>query len=171
MKHAGGGFDYSYNAQAAVDDTAHIIVAAELGNCAADSGQLPIVLAAVARDAGAAPRQVLADAGYRSEATFEQLREHPADLIVAPGREGKRDVKVDAQKRPLCAAMAEKLTSAQTQAAYRKRKWLSEPPNAWVKSVLGFRQFSMRGLAKAQAEWKLVCAALNLRRMSKMTPA
>jgi len=171
MKHAGGGFDYSYNAQAAVDDTAHIIVAAELGNSAADSGQLPIVLAAVTRDAGAAPRQVLADAGYRSEATFEQLREHPAELIVAPGREGKKDVKVDAQKRPLSAAMAEKFTSAQTQAAYRKRKWLSEPPNAWVKSVLGFRQFSMRGLAKAQAEWKLVCAALNLRRMSKMTPA
>jgi len=171
MKHAGGGFDYSYNAQAAVDDTAHIIVAAELGNCAADSGQLPIVLAAVARDAGAAPRQVLADAGYRSEATFEQLREHPAELIVAPGREGKKEVKVDARKRPLCAAMAEKFASAQTQATYRKRKWLSEPPNAWVKSVLGFRQFSMRGLAKAQAEWKLVCAALNLRRMSKMTPA
>jgi hypothetical protein len=47
-------------------------------------------------------------------------------------------------------------------------KWLSEPPNAWVKSVLGFRQFSMRGLAKAQAEWKLVCTALNLRRMAKM---
>lgn len=171
MKHAGGGFDYSYNAQAAVDDTAHIIVAAELGNCAADSGPLPIVLAAVARDAGAAPRQVLADAGYRSEATFEQLREHPAELIVAPGREGKKEVKVDARKRPLCAAMADKFTCAQTQAAYRKRKWLSEPPNAWVKSVLGFRQFSMRGLAKAQAEWKLVCAALNLRRMSKMTPA
>ncbi|SAL88538.1 transposase IS4 family protein [Caballeronia choica] len=168
MKHAGGGFDYSYNAQAAVDEAGHIIVAAELGNSAADSGQLPTVLAAVLRDAGADPKQVLADAGYRSEATFEQLREHPAELIVALGREGKKDVKIDASKRPLCAAMAEKFTSAETQAAYRKRKWLSEPPNAWVKSVLGFRQFSMRGLAKAQAEWKLVCTALNLRRMAKM---
>ncbi len=167
MKHAGGGFDYSYNAQAAVDEAAHIIVAAELGNSAADSGQLPTVLAAVLRDAGADPRQVLADAGYRSEATFEQLREHPGELIVALGREGKKDAKIDASKRPLCAAMAEKFTSAETQAAYRKRKWLSEPPNAWVKSVLGFRQFSMRGLAKAQAEWKLVCTALNLRRMAK----
>ncbi|HEX8954771.1 MAG TPA: IS1182 family transposase [Burkholderiaceae bacterium] len=168
MKHAGGGFDYSYNAQAAVDAVAHIIVAAELSNCAADSGQLPTVLAAVQRDAGANPKQVLADAGYRSEATFEQLREHAAELIVALGREGKKDAKIDASKRPLCAAMAEKFVSLETQRAYRKRKWLSEPPNAWIKSVLGFRQFSMRGLAKAQAEWKLVCTALNLRRMAKM---
>ncbi|MDC8759668.1 transposase [Janthinobacterium sp. hw3] len=45
---------------------------------------------------------------------------------------------------------------------------MSEPPNAWVKSVLGFRQFSMRELAKARAEWQLVCTALNLRRMAKM---
>lgn len=168
MKHAGGNFDYSYNAQAAVDDTAHIIVAAELGNNAADSGQLPTVLAAVKRDAGADPEQVLADAGYRSEATFEQLRDPPAELIVALGREGKNDVAIDSNKRPLCAAMAEKFKSVTTQAAYRRRKWLSEPPNGWVKSILGFRQFSMRGLAKAQAEWKLVCAALNLRRMAKM---
>jgi transposase len=168
MKRAGGGFDYAYNAQAAVDETAHIIVAAELVNCAADSGQLAMVLAAVKRDAGDDPRQVLADAGYRSEAMFEQLREHPSELIVALGRNGNNAVVIDPNKRPLCAAMAEKFKSAATQAAYRKRKWISEPPNAWVKSVLGFRQFSMRGLAKAQAEWKLVCAALNLRRMAKM---
>lgn len=168
MKHAGGGFEYSYNAQTAVDATAHIIVAAELSNCAADSGQLPTVLSAVKRDAGADPEQVLADAGYRSEDVFGQLQDHPAELIVALGREGKSDAAIDATKRPLCAAMAEKFKSAATQAAYRKRKWLSEPPNGWIKSVLGFRQFSMRGLAKAQAEWKLVCTALNLRRMAKM---
>jgi transposase len=168
MKRAGGGFDYAYNAQAAVDETAHIIVAAELVNSAADSGQLAMVLAAVKRDAGDDPQQVLADAGYRSEAMFEQLAGHPSELIVALGRDGKKGVAVDPNKRPLCAAMAEKFKSTTTQAAYRKRKWISEPPNAWVKSVLGFRQFSMRGLAKAQAEWKLVCTALNLRRMAKM---
>lgn len=168
MKHAGGGFDYSYNAQAAVDETAQIIVAAELVNSAADSGQLAMVLAAVRRDAGADPKQVLADAGYRSEAMFEQLCDHPSELIVALGRDGKNNGRIDPKKRPLCAAMAEKFKLPGTRAAYRKRKWISEPPNAWVKSVLGFRQFSMRGLAKAQAEWKLVCAALNLRRMAKM---
>jgi len=60
---------------------------------------------------------------------------------------------------------------AETQQPYRRRKWLCEPPNGWVRNVLGFRQFSMRGLAKAQAEWKLVCAALNLRPMATMRAA
>jgi len=137
MKHSGGNFNYSYNAQTAVDDAAHIIVAAELGNSANDCRQLPGVLAAVKRDMGADPMQVLADAGYRSEAVFEQLQDHPAELIVAPGREGKKEVGIDPKKRPLCAAMAEKFKSAATQAAYRKRKWLSEPPNGWIKTYSG----------------------------------
>ncbi|SFC50947.1 Transposase DDE domain-containing protein, partial [Polaromonas sp. OV174] len=52
--------------------------------------------------------------------------------------------------------------------AYRKRKWIAEPPNGWIKSVLGLRQFSMRGLHRVRAEFKLVCLALNLRRMCSM---
>ena len=66
MKRAGGGFDYCYNAQAAVDDTAHIIVAAELTNSCADSQQLPKVLAAVKQNTGADPQQVVADADCRA---------------------------------------------------------------------------------------------------------
>ena len=171
MKRAGGGFDYCYNAQTAVDDTAHIIVAAELTNSGADSRQLPAVLAAVKANTGDDPHQVVADAGYRSEAVFEALSGHPADIIVALGREGKQEIGVDPAKRPLTAAMAERFKSPTTQDAYRRRKWLSEPPNGWIKHVLGFRQFSMRGIAKAQAEWKLVCAALNLKRMANMMAA
>lgn len=53
-------------------------------------------------------------------------------------------------------------------AGYKKRKWIAELTNGWIKSVLGFRQFSMRGLEKARAECKLVCLALNLRRMGAM---
>lgn len=170
MKRAGGGFDYCYNAQAAVDDTAHISVAAELINSGADSRQLPVVLAAVKANAGGDPRQVVADAGYRSEAVFEELSDHPAEIIVALGRQGKQALVIDPNRRPLSAAMAEKFKSSATQDAYRRRKWLSEPPNGWIKHVLGFRQFSMRGIAKAQAEWKLVCAVVNLRRMANMMP-
>ena len=170
MKRTGGRFDYCYNAQTAVDDAAHIIVAAELTNSGADSRQLPRMLEAVRQMAGDDPRQVLADAGYRSEAVFEALQGHPADLVVALGREGKREVSIDARRRPLTAAMAEKFRSEETQHAYRRRKWLSEPPNGWIKNVLGFRQFSMRSLHKVQAEWKLVCAALNSRRMAYLVP-
>lgn len=168
MKRAGGGFDQSYNAQTAVDETAHIIVAAEVNNVAADSGQLPVMLTAIKANLGADPRQALADAGYRSEAVFEQLRESSVELIVALGREGKEQVQIDAEQYPRTAAMHGKLISEEGQKAYRKRKWIAEPPNGWIKAVLGFRQFSLRGLKKVQAEFKLVCMALNLRRMGAM---
>ena len=171
MKRAGGGFDYSYNAHAAVDETAHIIVAAELTNNGADSTRLAPLLEAVKQTAGQYPRQVLADAGFRSEAVFEVLKEHPSELVVALCREGKKQRAIDAQKRPHTAAMARKFETEQTKQDYRRRKWISEPPNGWVKNVLGFRQFSLRGLAKARAEWRLVCAALNLRRMAVLMPA
>jgi len=169
MPRAGGGFDAAYNGQTAVDDTAHIIVAAELVNCAADVGELPKMLQAVHDNLGAYPAQTLADAGYRSEAVFEELGKR-TDLIVALGREGKEQVTIDADSLPLTAAMGEKTKAEPVREAYRRRKWLAEPPNGWIKSVLGFRQFSMRGLHKAQAEWKLVCMALNLRRMATMQP-
>lgn len=171
MKRAGGGFDASYNAQTAVDEQAHIIVAAELGNNAADVGQLLPMLDAVRANTGLVPAQALADAGYRSEDNFQALANLPTELVVAMGREGKRCAEVDATKNPHTAAMAAKLQTDEGRAAYRKRKWIAEPPNGWIKSVLGFRQFSLRGLHRVQAEFKLVCLALNLRRMSALRAA
>lgn len=53
MKRAGGGFDSSYNAQTAVDETAHIIGAAEVVNTSTDAKQLPMVLDAVQTHTGA----------------------------------------------------------------------------------------------------------------------
>lgn len=77
---------------------------------------------------------------------FEQLKEHATELLVALGREGKQKIEIDAGKSPRTAAMAAKLQTDQGQGDYRKRKWIAEPPNGWIKNVLGFRQFSMRGL-------------------------
>lgn len=168
MKRAGGGFDASYNAQTVVDEQVKIIVAAELSNSAADVGQLVPMLQAVKANTGKAPEQALADAGYRSEDNFQALAGSGTELVVAMGREGKRCAEVDAQKNPHTAAMAAKLQTEAGKAAYRKRKWIAEPPNGWIKSVLGFRQFSLRGLHRVQAEFKLVCLALNLRRMSAL---
>ena len=171
MKRAGGGFDYSYNAQTAVDETAHIIVAAEVVNTSSDVQQLPMVLSAVKANTGSSATQVLADAGYRSDAVMAELATTQPDteLVIALGREGKVLAKPrDAQRYPHTVAMAAKFETEQGKIDYRKRKWIAEPPNGWIKSVLGFRQFSMRGLKKTQAEFKLVCLALNLRRMGAM---
>ena len=165
MKRAGGGFDPAYNAQAAVDDAAHIIVAAELDNVAPDANWLLPMIQAVKDNLGELPALGLADAGYRSE---DNLRNAPIELVVALGREGKEHAQVDARQYPHTAAMAAKLQTDDGKAAYRKRKWIAEPPNGWIKNVLGFRQFSLRGLHRVQAEWKLVCLALNLRRMAAM---
>ena len=68
-------------------------------------------------------------------------------------------------------AGAESKDAKEGKAAYRRRKWIAEPPNGWIKSVLGFRQFSLRGLHRVQAEFKLVCLALNLRRMGSLKSA
>jgi transposase/IS5 family transposase len=171
MKRAGGGFDYSYNAQTAVDETAHIIVAAEVVNTSSDVQQLPRVLAAVKEHTGSSAKQVLADAGYRSESVMAELAiaQPDTELVIALGREGKVLAKPrDAQRYAHTVAMAAKFETEQGKVDYRKRKWIAEPPNGWIKNVLGFRQFSMRGLQKTKAEFKLVCMALNLRRMATM---
>lgn len=174
MKRAGGGFDYSYNAQTAVDETAHIIVAAEVVNTGSDVHQLLPVLQAVKASTDAHPKQALADAGYRCEQEMAKLAHQLPDieLVIALGREGREQAKpIDAHRYPHTLAMQAKLQTDKGRADYRKRKWIAEPPNGWIKHVLGFRQFSMRGLDKAKAEFKLVCLALNLRRMGAMQMA
>lgn len=114
----------------------------------------------------ALPAQALADAGYRSEATLAKLADSPCEVIVALGREGRENANIDADKYPHTAAMATRLQSEAGKTAYRRRKVIVEAPNGWIKAVLGFRQFSLRGIEKARAEWKLVCMALGLRRMA-----
>src|SRR5690554_7736265 len=64
--------------------------------------------------------------------------------------------------------MAEKLATATGRSVYARRKHLVEAVNGWIKHILGFRQFSLRGLSAVQGEWDLVCLSLNLRRMSSL---
>jgi hypothetical protein len=129
------------------------------------------MLRAVRENLGTAAQQVLADTGYHGEQVFADLAGGDTELIVALGREGKQQLGFNAQRSPHLAAMAAKLRTDQGKAAYRRRKWIAEPPNGWIKNVLGFRQFSLRGLERVSAEWKLVCLALNLRRMAAMATA
>jgi len=161
----GTAFEQGYNAQAAVDADSQLIVANGLTNNAADSGQLLPLVEAVEKNLGELPKTVLADSGYRSEQAFVVLEQKGVQALVALGRERKDQPPVDAQHYPATARMAERLTTAQGQAMYRRRKVIPEPVFGWIKHVIGFRQFSLRGISKVTGEWNLVCLATNIRHM------
>ena len=117
------------------------------------------------------PQTVLADARHCSEADLAILEERAVDRYAALGREDGKQVATDAAKHPAKAHMAEKLETEAGRAQHPQREWLSEAPNGWIKHVLGFRRFSMRGLGKAQVEWDLVCLALNVKRLQGLQAA
>jgi transposase len=166
MKHSSGAYEQSYNGQTAVDSENRIIIAAELSQNAADSGHLLPMLDAVQANVKGLPEQTLVDAGYRSEAVLEQVEGLSTDVLMAIGREGYDPANFDPQAYPYTAAMSAKMGTDSKRKIYRQRKHIVEPPNGWIKHVLGFRQFSFRGYEKVRSEWKIVCMALNLRRMA-----
>lgn len=167
MRMPSKAFDQSYNTQIAVDDAKQIVIAATVTQCANDNGQLLPVLDAVLANTKQAPKRVIADAGYKNEGDFAKLNAMQIDAYVAVGREGK-DATPPKSEQPLTAAMRAKLKTKRGRAHYRRRKHIVEPVFGWVKRVLGFRAFSLRGLRKVEGEWSLVCLALNLRRMATM---
>ena len=171
MKTSSEGFQQCYNAQVAVEGENQMIVATEVSSNASDQGRLVPLVDEVEATHGERPETVLADAGYCNEDDLEALEARGVDGYVALGREGRRAVAVDAARHPAKARMAEKLATAPGRAQYAQRKWLSEAPHGWIKEVLGFRRFSLRGLNKVRGEWNLVCLALNVKRMQGLQAA
>ena len=51
---------------------------------------------------------------------------------------------------------------------YGQRKSTIETTFGIIKSVIGFRQFSLRGFEKVKAEWRIVAIAYNLKRMHRL---
>lgn len=169
MKTSTEGFQQCYNAQTVVDDEHQIVVEASVSACASDQGELTARLDAVEEQYGVKPAEVLADAGYCNEADLLELEARGIAGHVALGREGKKHSVVDPKKLPATDRMRKRLETEAGRARYARRKWLSEAPNGWIKEVLGFRRFSFRGLEKVEAEWNLVCLALNVRRIATLT--
>lgn len=161
----GTSFEQCYNAQAAVDGDSQLIIASGLTNNAADNGEFLPLIEAVNTNLGQLPQRVLADSGYRSEQAFAALEGKGVEALVALGREGKDRTAIDPEHYPASARMAERLATPEGQAHYRRRKVIPEPVFGWIKHVMGFRQFSLRGLTKVTGEWSLVCLAINVRRM------
>ena len=171
MKTSNEGFQQCYNAQAAVDGEHQLVVATEVTSNASDQGELPVLLDAVEEQFDVQPNTVLADAGYCNERDLADLETRGVDGYVSVGREDKAVTSRDLEKRPATGRMVEKLSTPVGRATYAERKWLSEAPYGWIKHVLGFRRFSLRGLAKVRGEWDLMCLAANAKRLHVLMAA
>ncbi|MCX7123086.1 MAG: IS1182 family transposase [Gammaproteobacteria bacterium] len=176
MKASGGGFVQGYNAQAAVDLDTMLIVSAKVTQDCNDKKQIEPMLAEIKDlpdDLGKVTG-LLADTGYFSEKNVN----HCDNLGVTPMIAMKRDH----HNMPLAERFAEdaacpdatdsvsqmawRLKTKAGRALYAFRKSTVEPVFGIVKNVMGFRQFSMRGLNEANGEWNLVAIAWNLKRMN-----
>lgn len=161
----GDGYQQCYNGQLAVDEDFQMIVGNELTANASDQGVMLGLIDQIDHTLQAQPACLLADAGYRKEDDFVELERRGIDAHISVRRENKASTNIDADAYPATSRMVDKLTTPEGRERYRDRKHIVEAVNGWIKQVMGFRQFSIRGLSGAAGEWDLVCLAANLRRM------
>jgi transposase len=158
------GFIQGYNAQAAVDADAQIIVAHRLTDNGSDQDALLPLLDAVEHNTGAMPDEVSADNGFCSEANLEGLVARTVRGYVAVGRASKPDGGNKGGK--LVQAMRARLRQGGHRSRYRMRKYIVEPVFGHIKQARGFRQFLLRGIDKVKGEWALICIAHNLAKLT-----
>jgi transposase len=181
MPVAGGGFEQCYNAQAVVAAGSLLVVAADVVQATNDKQQLaPMLgkLAALPADLGQ-PETLLADTGYFSAANVQACGVAGIEPLIALGREAHHpslsERFAEAPPAPddptAVEAMAHRLKTLEGRKLYAQRKHTPEPVFGIIKSVLGFRQFLLRGLDKVRGEWNLVTMAWNLKRMFVLSPA
>jgi transposase len=173
------GFDQHYNVQAAVDQDSLLIVAPALSNHPNDKAEAEPILAALSPELGC-PMAAALDNGYWSEPNRQACEQRGIEAYIATGREPHHqswETFFAEQPTPPAAdaspqeQMAYKLKTELGRAIYRLRKCTVEPVIGIIKEVLGFRQFSLRGLTAATGEWCLVCLAFNLKRLNVLWPA
>ena len=167
------GFAQAYNAQVAVDQDSFFIVACALSNHPNDQAEVEPTLDALPPELGT-PAAAALDNGFFSEKNIAALEERHIEPYIATGREPHHQSwqeRFAAEPEPPAedaspqVKMAYKLRTQIGQAIYRLRKCTVEPVIGIIKAVLGFRQFSLRGLDPADGEWCLVCLAFNLKRL------
>jgi hypothetical protein len=172
----GGGFEQSYNAQAAVDTDTMLVVATNLTQAANDKQQLTPVLETLGKlpeDLGSVT-QLLADAGYFSEANVTACMDASIEPLLAAGRDYHHlpwqerfgEPPPLAEPADAVVQMKHRLATRAGRAAYGLRKQTVEPVFGIIKAVMRFRQFLLRGLGSVTGEWSLVTMAWNIRRMA-----
>jgi transposase len=180
MPVSGGGFDQCYNAQAVVAADSLLVVATDVVQAANDKQQLEPMLNKVVAlpDTLGKAETLLADNGYFSAANVTACAEAGVVPLIAMGREAhhpsldQRFAKAPpAPENPTpLEAMAHQLQTPDGKKLYALRKQVPEPVFGIIKSVLGFRQFLLRGIDCVRGEWSLVTMAWNMKRMFVLRP-
>jgi transposase len=176
MKVAGGGFEQCYNAQAVVDAESMLVVVPYITQATNDKQQIEPALTMIAAlpEGMNAPKSLLADTGYFSERNVDLCLDADIEPFISIGRDahhpGWKERFTEPAPLPANATPVEKmkhtLKTKAGKAVYALRKQTVEPVFGIIKSVMGFRQFMLRGLEKVSHEWTLVCLAWNLKRMA-----
>jgi transposase len=188
MKQSNKGFDYCYNAQAAVDRENQIILSGEVTQEANDKRQAAPMAQATLDNLAAAgielprgadgtlvPIPNTLDSGYFSEEAVKKLEAMGIDPHIATGRQKHNQTANPlASESPSSEAsikeqMAHKLRSGPGKVLYAERKHIVEPVFGQIKAARGIRKFLLRGLEKVSAEWQLICLTHNLLKIWRHT--
>ena len=179
MRERAGAYIQGFNAQAAVDGHAQIIVAADVTSKQNDRAQLVPMLQQVEQNSGSKPTKVSADTDYYSPQQVQAPVLEGIDLYVRPDDPPKINAwKISSRAGPQqhkpprsgygpdgiprIDHLRARLASPEGQAIYAQRREIVEPVFGQIKQWRGFRQFLLRGLAKTRAEWRLICLTHNL---------
>ena len=182
----GNHFEQSYNAQAVVEVQSRLIVGQRVSQAPNDKQELVPTMAAIPVQAGTVAA-ALVDSGFFSEAAVGQIEN--AQTGAAPGtvvyaavektghHRSVADLERPSQPEPPAAnasrkeVMGYRLKTTAGKGLYKLRQQTVEPVFGIIKSVLGFRQFHLRGRAKVSLEWTLVSLAYNLKRLHRLNAA
>ena len=168
------GFVQAYNVQVAVDEL-QLIVGQAVTQATNDKKQLVPMITTIAEQSGGTPTQLLADAGYCSDANLAAIEATPIDAYISTRKQkhGERPGPCPRGPLPRTATridrMTRKLHTKVGAAVYAARKAIVEPVFGQIKQARGFRQFLLRGLEKVQGEWALVCTTHNILKLYRLS--
>ena len=177
----GNSFMQGYNAQASVDTRSLLIV----GHCLTQHSNDVEEVIPMLKQMASLPKRLgkvstlLCDAGYFSEANVKACIQAEVEPVIACGREERNQSALarfaepeeccpNAENDPV-GNMRHRLRTQTGKALYALRKSTVEPVFGIIKSILGLRQFSMRGVQLSATEWGIACTAWNIKRLHSLS--
>jgi transposase len=167
------GFVQAYNVQVAVDEL-QLIVGHAVTQQTNDKKQLMPMITTIEQQSGGTPTHLLADAGYCSEESLSAIADTEIDAYISTRKQKHGERPGPCPRGPvpknatLIDRMSRKLLTKTGAATYAARKGIVEPVIGQIKHARGFRQFLLRGFAKVQGEWSLVCTTHNILKLYRL---